>query len=236
MSSRIISILAVAVLMAMSVCGCAAVKAHHRMLFGVRGAQAADPITGEWNFTGYDHGTALPAVFKLRLSGITITGSTYTEKTGEGTLREGKFESGKISFIIDFERHKSLIVEGVLRDGKLTGQCHHPDGPMYTWEAVPRTNDQISGEWNVTFYVHDMKTPATFTLKLDGTAVTGTAYSDHTGPGTIRDGKYAEGKLSFTLDFQKHESIVVNGVLKEGTLSGEFSTEGFTDKWEATKK
>jgi|ERR1051325_95718 hypothetical protein len=102
--------------------------------------------------------------------------------------------------------------------------------------AVAANQDPISGEWNVTFYVHDNKTPASFTFKVDGTTVTGTAYSDHTGPGTIRDGKYADSKLSFTLDFKKHESIVVNGVLKDGKLSGEFSTEGFTGKWEATKK
>ena len=111
----------------------------------------------------------------------------------------------------------------------LFGQdSHHP--------TAAGNQDPISGEWNVTFYVHESKTPASFTFKLDGTTVTGTAYSDHTGPGTIRDGKYADGKLSFTLDFKNHESIVVNGVLKNGELSGEFSTEGFTDKWEATKK
>jgi len=102
--------------------------------------------------------------------------------------------------------------------------------------AAANGQDPISGEWNVTFYVHEHKTPATFTLKVEGTTVTGSAYSDHTGPGTIRAGKYADGKLSFTLDFKKHESIVVNGTLKEGKLSGDFSTEGFTDKWEALKK
>ena len=96
--------------------------------------------------------------------------------------------------------------------------------------------DELSGEWAVTFYVHEHKIPASFTFKVEGTTVTGTAYSDHTGPGTIRDGKYADGKLSFTLDFQKHESISVNGALKEGKLSGEFTTEGFTDKWEAMKR
>jgi len=98
------------------------------------------------------------------------------------------------------------------------------------------TTDELSGEWAVTFYVHEHKIPASFTFKVEGTTVTGTAYSDHTGPGTIRDGKYADGKLSFTLDFQKHESIAVNGALKEGKLSGEFTTEGFTDKWEAMKR
>ena len=45
-----------------------------------------------------------------------------------------------------------------------------------------------------------------------------------------------DGKLSFTLDFEKHESIDVTGTLKDGKLAGEFHTEGFTDKWEAKKK
>ena len=102
--------------------------------------------------------------------------------------------------------------------------------------SVSQPADPISGEWNVTFYVHEMKTPATFSFALDGTKLTGTANSDHTGAGTIRDGKYVDGKLSFTLDFKKHESIAVNGALTDGKLAGEFTTEGFTDKWEATKK
>jgi hypothetical protein len=97
-------------------------------------------------------------------------------------------------------------------------------------------SDPISGEWDVSFFVHEKKTPATFTLKLEGTKITGTAYSDHTDAGTVRDGKWVDGKLSFTLDFKKHESIAINGALKEGKLFGQFTTEGFTEKWEATKK
>ena len=102
--------------------------------------------------------------------------------------------------------------------------------------ASRQNSDPISGEWSVTFFVHKTKTPASFTFKLDGTTITGTAYSDHTGPGTIRDGKWQDGKLSFTLDFKQHESIAVTGAMKDGKLAGEFSTEGFTDKWEAQKK
>ena len=102
--------------------------------------------------------------------------------------------------------------------------------------ASQPADEQIAGEWNVTFHVHEMKTLATFTFALDGTKLTGTANSDHTGPGTIRDGKYANGKLSFTLDFKKHESIAVTGTLQDGKLTGEFTTEGFTDKWEAVRK
>lgn len=105
--------------------------------------------------------------------------------------------------------------------------------------TLPTTNNQsdpISGEWDVSFFVHGKKTPATFTLKLEGVKITGAAYSEHTGAGTVRDGKWVDGKLSFTLDFKKHESIAINGELKEGKLVGQFTTEGFTEKWEATKK
>jgi hypothetical protein len=103
-------------------------------------------------------------------------------------------------------------------------------------EVLPKDGDPISGEWVVTFYVQGTTTPATFKLKLDGDKVTGTAESAHTGPGTVRDGSWRENKLSFTLDFKDHESIAVTGSLKDGKLAGEFRTEGFVEKWEATKK
>ena len=135
----------------------------------------------------------------------------------------------------------SIVAIGALLVVSLSGcsavRAHHQALFGHSHHAAATDNqDPISGEWNVTFFVHEHKTPASCTFKVEGTTVTGTAYSDHTGPGTIRDGKFADSKLSFTLDFKKHESIVVNGVLKDGKLSGEFSTEGFTDKWEATKK
>lgn len=97
-------------------------------------------------------------------------------------------------------------------------------------------SDPLSGEWNVSFFVHDTTTPATFNLKLAGTKVTGTVFSEHTGPGTVREGKWADNKLSLIFDFKNHESIAVDGLMKDGQLAGEFHTEGFTAKWEAKKK
>lgn len=108
--------------------------------------------------------------------------------------------------------------------------------PTHASTTIADDKDPITGEWKVMFFVQGHNTPATFTFKLDGQKVTGGAYSDHTGAGTIRDGKWIDGKLSFTLDFAKHESIAVNGALQDGKLAGEFTTEGFTAKWEATKK
>jgi hypothetical protein len=109
--------------------------------------------------------------------------------------------------------------------------------PVGSRSVTKDDGDPISGEWNVSFIVPGHgTTPATFTFKLDGEKVTGTCYSAHTGAGTIRDGKWADGKLSFVLDFAKHESIAVKGGLKDGKLAGEFTTEGFTANWEAKKK
>lgn len=105
-------------------------------------------------------------------------------------------------------------------------------------ELVTQNNasDRLSGQWDVSFFVHGKATPATFTFKLEGEKVTGTAYSDHTGAGTIRDGKWVDGRLSFVLEFKKHESIAIKGGFEKDKLAGEFTTEGFTAKWEAVKK
>ena len=97
--------------------------------------------------------------------------------------------------------------------------------------------DPISGEWTVSFFVGDTTTPATFNLKLAGAKVTGTVYSEHTGPGTVREGKWADGKLTLMLDFAKHESLAVNAVMKDGKLVGEAShPRGQPFKWEAKRK
>ena len=109
-------------------------------------------------------------------------------------------------------------------------------GNERTTTAPNDNSDPISGEWNVSFFVHDTTTPATFNLKLAGTKVTGTVYSEHTGAGTVREGKWANGKLTLIFDFKNHESIAVDGAINDGKLAGEFHTEGFTAKWEAKKK
>ena len=127
MSLEIFSVSIVAVLMVTSLAGSSMVAAHYRALVCSLQSQASDPITGEWNWTGYDNGRTMPATFKLKLEGTTVTGRTYKEKTGEGVIRDGKFSDGKLSFTIDFQRHTPLVVHGIVKDGKLEGDSHHPD-------------------------------------------------------------------------------------------------------------
>ena len=102
--------------------------------------------------------------------------------------------------------------------------------------SSPVNSDPITGEWNGLFQVDGYSAELTFKLKLDGNKVIGTAESAHTGPGTLSKGSWADNKLSFTMDFAAHESIVVSATLKDGKLAGEFRTEGMVGKWEAKKK
>jgi len=111
-----------------------------------------------------------------------------------------------------------------------------PHHEIFRPEASPRNSDPISGEWDVSFTLQGRTVPGKFKLKLDGDKVTGTAESEHTGPGIVSKGSWVDNKLAFTLDFKKHDSIDVIGSLKDGKLVGEFRTEGMQGTWEAIKK
>ncbi|HKV42684.1 MAG TPA: hypothetical protein VJX67_26020 [Blastocatellia bacterium] len=97
-------------------------------------------------------------------------------------------------------------------------------------------SDPISGEWSGSFEVEGATVEVTFNLKLKGDQVTGTADSAHTGPGTLSKGTLVGNKISFTMDFSAHESVVVTGTLKDGVLAGEFATEGTKGTWEVRRK
>jgi hypothetical protein len=101
-------------------------------------AQDADPLSGEWNATFYVGDTTTPATFKFKLEGTTVTGTISADHTGEGTIRDGKWLDGKLSFAADFKSHQPIVIQGILKDGKLAGEAHHPEGPTYKWEANKR--------------------------------------------------------------------------------------------------
>jgi hypothetical protein len=140
MKSKIFSVAIVGVLLATLLSGCSAIAAHHRALFSNQPTRQtsiaqADPITGEWNVIFYVDNTTVRATFKFKLEGAKVTGTAYSDHTGEGTIRDGKWSDGKLSFAMDFKKHESLVVQGILKDGKLAGEAHHPEGPTYKWEA-----------------------------------------------------------------------------------------------------
>ena len=96
--------------------------------------------------------------------------------------------------------------------------------------------DPISGHWKVTYAIAGTTIIGSMDLKLEGDKITGKSFTEHTGPGTLSKGVWSNPQLSFTMDFEKHQSIAVTGELKDAKLSGEFRTEGTVGAWEAVKK
>jgi hypothetical protein len=141
MRSGTISVAIVGVLITIVLSGCSAIAEPHRALFGsettrqISVTQDEDPISGEWNVTFYDHGNTISSRFTFKLEGKKVTGTVFSDRTSEGTIRDGEWSNGKLSFAADFKEHKSLVVTGTLRDGKFAGECHHPEGPTFKWEA-----------------------------------------------------------------------------------------------------
>jgi hypothetical protein len=98
--------------------------------------------------------------------------------------------------------------------------------------------DSITGEWIVRFTVENHTAAGKMSLHLEGEKLTGSLETAHTGPGTIQDGKWIDRKLTATLVFERHESIVLMGGFQADTnqkLGGEFRTEGRTGKWDAER-
>ena len=107
---------------------------------------------------------------------------------------------------------------------------------LAVWAAAPVSSDSIKGDWNGIFSIAGHTADVSLTFGVDGDKLTGTVSSEHTGPGTVTDGTFKNGKLSCTLKFEKHESINLSGELVGDKLSGSFATEGMTGTWSATRK
>ena len=108
---------------------------------------------------------------------------------------------------------------------------------LFTFSSTASTSktESIKGEWLGVFSIAGHTADVVLKFDVHGSKVTGTVSSEHTGPGTITDGKWKHGKLTCTLKFEKHESIAFTGWLKDGKPEGEFKTEGMTGTWTATR-
>ncbi len=113
---------------------------------------------------------------------------------------------------------------------------HHTGKTLAKTAAPLPHSDEISGEWDARLEAFGTITDVKMTLDLDEHKITGTAESGHTGAGTISEGLWEDTKLSFIVNFAKHESVSFKAELKDGKLVGEYATEGRVSKWEATRK
>ena len=110
-------------------------------------------------------------------------------------------------------------------------------GVVFGQPSASPTERSIDGDWVITLQAMGKSVSGNLHFKTDGDRVTGTVETAHTGPGTVQNGKWDHQKLSATFVFQKHENVVLEGQLNnDGTLAGDYSTEGRTEKWKAERK
>ena len=109
---------------------------------------------------------------------------------------------------------------------------HSPPPP-----SPPTTSDHsITGDWIIHFQAGHQSVSGNLRLQADGDRIAGSVETAHTGPGTVQNGKWSNQKLSATLVFEKHESVVLEGELRnDGTLAGHYTTEGRTETWQADR-
>ena len=95
----------------------------------------------------------------------------------------------------------------------------------------------IDGDWVITFQAQGQSVSGNLHFKTDGERVTGTVETAHTGPGTVQNGKWSKQKITVTFVFEKHEDVSLEGHLNaDGTLAGDYHTEGRTENWQAERK
>ena len=101
---------------------------------------------------------------------------------------------------------------------------------------APAVNQSVTGDWVIHFQAGKQSVSGNLHFEVEGEKLTGTIETAHTGPGTIQDGKWSSQKLNATCVFATHENVVLEGALKsDGTLSGNYSTEGRTEEWHAER-
>ena len=154
---------------------------------------------------------------------------TEVAVNGEGTLSltfgkdgklDGKTDGSKITgnWIVGAEK-SPIELKRVAAAATTTAAA--PANPSGDWEAVADANGQPF--------------PFFLTLKIEGEKVSGGS-SSQLGEGTIKDGTWKDGKLSFQIE-GTNGTIAMSATVIDGKLSGEFDYSGqLQGKWVAVRK
>ncbi len=108
---------------------------------------------------------------------------------------------------------------------------------VFGQQSASPTEPSVDGDWVITFQAQGQSVSGNLHFTADGARLTGTVETAHTGPGTVQNGTWSQQKISATLVFEKHEAVLLEGELKsDGTLAGDYHTEGRTEKWQAVRR
>lgn len=102
---------------------------------------AKDPIEGRWDLTVNMDGRMVPSWLEVRHTGVNgYIGRFVAEGGSARPIAKVEFKDGKLAFHIPAQWEKTdkeLVVEGSLKEGKLSGTMVTTMGKTYTWEGEP---------------------------------------------------------------------------------------------------
>ena len=96
-------------------------------------ATGGDPVTGEWDASADAQGTSIPFTMKLKLEGDKVTGTTESAQ-GALPISKGSYMGDKLSFTLDTP-NGAIVMSGIIKDGKLTGDFDFAGQFQGKWEA-----------------------------------------------------------------------------------------------------
>jgi hypothetical protein len=96
-------------------------------------AAGGDPVTGEWAASADAGGTTLHFTMKLKLEGDKVIGSTESAQ-GSLPISKGSYVGDKLTFTLDTP-NGPIVLMGIIKDGKLTGDLNFAGQMTGKWEA-----------------------------------------------------------------------------------------------------
>jgi len=204
------------------------------------------PVVGE-KYDGTYEGMVKDqhVILVLKTKGGNFEGSL---KEGEKTyqLSEGTFTDGTLS--LGFDKDVKLV--GKLQGDKIVGDLTvgTEKSPVELKTVVPAaaataatpvtpaaSNFNPNGDWEAVADANGQPFPFLLTLKVDGEKVSGGS-SSQLGEGTIKEGTWKDGKLTFQIE-GTNGTIAMSATVIDGKLAGEFDYAGqLQGKWVAVRK
>ena len=221
---------------------------------------SGDPVSG--SYKGIAKSEALgdiPITVDIKNNNGKLSGKIGIPQ-GDATITDGTYADGKVTLKFDAGGNEGTVT-AQLKGGKIVGDwsvagqtgtlelsraeaaAAAPSKPAPATPA-PSTptpskpaaaGDPVSGEWDATADAQGTEIP--FTLKLTNASgkVTGES-SSAMGTAPLSEGKFDDGKLSFTLEIPQGK-LTFTGTLKDGKIAGDYEMAGMgSGKWQAKKK
>jgi hypothetical protein len=194
----------------------------------------ARDLTGAWKGAFDFQGESVPLTITLKADGSNVTGQIEGFPAGSVAINDGHVADGKLTFwhMTDYQGTKyKLVYTGKVSDDQIQFSFGTEDGQWATQMTAKREQAAaagINGAWKGAFEIQGQSVPLTINLKEDGGKVTGTVEGLPSGAAEIKDGKLADGKVTFwlTTDYQGTAiKLVYTGSVGAGQIHFQFGTE-----------